>query len=220
MRRIALPPDSVRGGLLTQASVLKVTANGTTTSPVLRGVWIMERILGDPPSPPPPGVPAVEPDTRGATTIRQQLDKHRATPSCAGCHRKIDPPGFALESFDVLGGWRDRYRSTEQGEPVKGLGRNGIAYTFRNGQAVDASGEMAGGDKFVDIREFKALLVKNERQVARNMVHQFVAYGTGAPIGFSDRADVERILDAAARDGYRLRTILHQVIQSRLFRNK
>src|SRR5207342_1085666 len=97
LRKVSLPKDSVRVGLMTQAAVLKVTANGTTTSPVLRGAWIMERILGQPPPPPPPSVPAVEPDIRGALTIREQLDKHRTQPICAGCHAKIDPAGFALE---------------------------------------------------------------------------------------------------------------------------
>ena len=101
LRKVSLPAESPRGGLLTQASVLRVTANGTTTSPVVRGVWMMERILGvDIPSPP-SGVSAIEPDTRGATTIRKQLDKHRAVESCAVCHKRIDPVGFALESFDV-----------------------------------------------------------------------------------------------------------------------
>src|SRR5581483_7342531 len=109
LRRVANPADSVRGGILTQASVLKVTANGTTTSPVLRGAWVMERILGKPLPPPPPGVSAIESDTRGATTIREQLAKHRTQTSCAGCHAKIDPPGFALESFDVMGGYREKY---------------------------------------------------------------------------------------------------------------
>src|SRR5204862_3156185 len=146
-----LPADSVRGGLLTQASVLKVTANGTTTSPVLRGVWIMERILGDPPPPPPPGVPAVEPDTRGATTIRQQLDKHRSVQSCAVCHAKIDPPGFALENFDVMGGWRERYRSEAGGELAKGLAKSGQKFAFHYALPVDASGEMPDGRKFQDI---------------------------------------------------------------------
>ena len=107
LRRVSLPPDSVRGGVLTQASVLKVTANGTATSPVTRGAWLLNNILGQPSPPPPAGTPAVEPDIRGATTIRQQLDKHRNVESCARCHRRIDPPGFALESFDVIGGWRD-----------------------------------------------------------------------------------------------------------------
>ena len=114
MRRVRLPKDSLRGGLMTQASVLKVTANGTTTSPVLRGHWITERILGFE-TPPPPKVPSIEPDIRGAVTIRQQLEKHRADPSCASCHTKMDPPGLALESFDVMGGWRDHYRAAREG---------------------------------------------------------------------------------------------------------
>src|SRR5207248_2731208 len=108
-RRVKLPSDSVRGGLLTQASILKVTANGTTTSPVVRGAWAIENMLGIH-VPPPPPVPAVEPDLTGATTLRQQLERHRNDVSCASCHSKIDPPGFALESFDAIGGWRDSYR--------------------------------------------------------------------------------------------------------------
>ena len=128
-RKVKLPADSVRGGLMTQASVLKVTANGTTTSPVLRGHWITERILGLETPPPPPSVEAVEPDIRGAVTIRQQLDKHRADASCASCHRKMDPPGFALESFDVMGGYRERYRAvSDKVPPVKGHGMNGQAF--------------------------------------------------------------------------------------------
>ena len=139
LRRVALPADSVRGGLLTQASVLKVTGNGTTTSPVLRGAWDMERILSMPPPPPPPKVPAVDPDTRGATTIREQLDKHRKLASCSACHAKIDPAGFALENFDVMGGWRENYRALGEGEHVSGIGKNGQAFAFHEGPAVDAS---------------------------------------------------------------------------------
>ena len=115
IRRVSLPPESHRGGVLTQAAVLKVTANGTTTSPVVRGVFVAERILGDEVPPPPPAVPAVEPDTAGATTIRELLTRHQADAACATCHRSIDPPGYALESFDAIGGWRERYRSRRQG---------------------------------------------------------------------------------------------------------
>src|SRR5262249_12579340 len=122
VRRTARPAESPRGGVMTQPSILKVTANGTTTSPVVRGAWIMERILGQPPPPPPPSVPAVEPDTRGATTIRAQLDKHRTLQTCAACHAKIDPAGFALENFDVMGGRRDRYRALTEGTaPAPGI---------------------------------------------------------------------------------------------------
>ncbi len=117
-RKVALPPDSHRGGVLTMASVLKVTANGTTTSPVLRGAWVLDRILGTPPPRPPVNVAALEPDIRGATTIREQLAKHRQIATCASCHRSIDPPGFALESFDVIGGWRENYRTIGNGQEV------------------------------------------------------------------------------------------------------
>jgi mono/diheme cytochrome c family protein len=220
MRDAWLPADSVRGGLLTQASVLTVTANGTTTSPVLRGVWILERILGDPPPPPPPGVGAVEPDTRGATTIREQLDRHRADASCAACHRKIDPPGFALESFDVVGATRDRYRSTEEGERVTGFGKNGWAFEFRLGKPVDASGVMPTGESFRNVTEFKRLLLQDRRQIARTLAKHLVTYATGAPPSFADRPEIERILDAAERDGNGMRSLIFRLVESRLFTSK
>jgi hypothetical protein len=221
MRKVTLPKDSVRGGLLTQASVLKVTANGTTTSPVIRGVWIMERILGFRTAPP-PSVPAIEPDIRGAVTIRQQLDKHRADATCASCHRKIDPPGFALESFDVMGGWRERYRVFADGvEPEKGLGFSGQPFAFRYGPPVDSAGSLPDGGTFRDIREFKKLLLDHEEQkVARNLVGQLATYATGAPIGFSDRKQVDEILGKTRGSDYGMRGIVEGIVQSDLFRNK
>lgn len=221
MRKVALPKDSVRGGLLTQASVLKVTANGTTTSPVLRGVWIMERILGFHASPP-PSVPAVEPDIRGAVTIRQQLDRHRADPSCASCHRKIDPPGFALESFDVMGGWRDRYRAaSETAKPEPGIGFSGQRYAFHYALPVDSAGVLPGGQPFRNIIEFKRLLLQHEEQtVARNLAGQLATYATGAPVSFSDRPQIEEILRKTRASGYGVRSIVHGIVQSSLFQNK
>lgn len=220
LRRTPLPRESVRGGLLTQAGVLKVTANGTTTSPVLRGAWILERILGEKPPPPPPGVPAVEPDIRGATTIRQQLDAHRNVESCAACHVKIDPPGFALESFDVMGGWRERYRSEAGGELAQGLAKSGQKFAFHHALPVDASGELADGRKFRDIREFKQLLLADERQIARNLARQLAVYATGAQVRFSDRAPIEEILQRAASSHYGVRSLVHELVQSELFLNK
>jgi Protein of unknown function (DUF1592)/Protein of unknown function (DUF1588)/Protein of unknown function (DUF1585)/Protein of unknown function (DUF1587)/Protein of unknown function (DUF1595)/Planctomycete cytochrome C len=221
MRKVGLPKDSIRGGIMTQASVLKVTANGTTTSPVLRGVWIMERILGFHTAPP-AGVPALEPDIRGAVTIRQQLDRHRADPTCATCHRKIDPPGFALESFDVMGGWRDRYRaSAENVKPETGRGLSGQAFAFHYGLPVDSASALEGGHSFKDIRDFKRLLLdQEERTVARNLVSQLATYGTGAPIGFADRNQVDQVLDKTRGSGYGVRDIVFGIVQSDLFRNK
>jgi hypothetical protein len=220
IRKVPLPKDSVRGGLLTQASVLKVTANGTTTSPVLRGVWVIERILGQEIPPPPPTVSAIEPDIRGATTIREQLDKHRSVPACMPCHVKIDPPGFALESFDIFGGWRDKYRALAEGEKVKGFGKNGQAFAFIAAQPVDSSGILTDGRKFKDIREFKRLLVKDERAIARNLVTQLIIYSTGAPVRFADRPSVEAILDRAKPTAYGIRTLTRALISTNLFRSK
>lgn len=221
MRRVPLPAGGTRGGLMTQASVLKVTANGTTTSPVLRGKWIVERILGYDVPPPPAAVPAVEPDIRGAVTIRQQLDRHRADAGCAACHRKIDPAGFALENFDVMGAWRDRYRGTSPDvRPEKGLGKNGQPFAFHFGLPVDAAGELPDGRPFANIREFKQLLLGNEPQVARNLAKQLVVYATGAPVRFSDREEIEAITERARAGDYGVRRIVHEIVQSAIFRAK
>jgi hypothetical protein len=220
-RRVALPAGSMRGGFMTQASVLKITANGTTTSPVLRGKWILERIMGYDIPPPPAAVPAVEPDIRGATTIRQQLDKHRADESCAMCHRKIDPPGFALESFDVMGKWRDRYRANSISvEPEHGFGKNGWPFTFYYGLPVDAAGQLADGRAFKDVGEFKQILLKDEPQIARNLVKQLSIYATGAPVRFGDRDKIEKIVASAKSTNYGVRTLVQELVQSELFLNK
>ena len=220
-RRITLPEKSPYGGILTQASVLKVTANGTVTSPVLRGVYVMERLLGDPPSPPPPSVPAVEPDIRGAATIRELLKKHREDASCASCHQKIDPPGFALESFDVMGRWRDNYRSLAQGpERIEGVGRSGNEFVHFIGSEVDASGVTPGGEPFDDILQFKELLSEDEEAIARNLTEQLLVYATGAPIGFADRDNVSAILEKSRASEFGVRTIIHEIVQSPLFLRK
>jgi mono/diheme cytochrome c family protein len=220
LRRTPLPADSPRGGLMTQAAVLKVTANGTTTSPVLRGAWIMERILGQKPPPPPPSVPAVEPDIRGAVTIRQQLEKHRTLETCNACHAKIDPAGFALENFDVMGGWRDRYRSEAGGEPAQGIAKSGQKFAFHYALPVDASGELPDGRKFRDIRDLKQLLLADEKQLARNLAKQLAVYATGAPIRFADREPIEQILERASSSHYGVRSLIHELVQSELFLNK
>lgn len=221
LRRVALSADSSRGGLLTQAGVLKVTANGTTTSPVLRGVWITERLLGRTVPPPPPSVPAVEPDTRGATTIRALLDKHRTQPSCNACHARIDPPGFALENFDVMGGWRDKYRALGgAADRAPGIGKNGQRFAFSYLLPVDASGALPDGRQFQDVRELKRLLLADERQIARNLMQQLIVFATGAPVRFSDRPKVEAMLDRAARRGYGVKSIIQSIVESELFRSK
>ena len=224
MQKVVLPDGSPHGGLLTQAAIMKVTANGTSTSPVVRGAWIMERLIGQPPPPPPKSVPAVEPDIRGAKTTRELLALHTESESCASCHARFDPVGLALENFDVLGGWRTRYRGIEQNleqrESVTGIDRAGHDFAYTLAEPVDASGQLLDGRRFQDIHNLKALLASNPRQLARNLLHQFTLYATGTPVRFSDRAEIESMLDACGSDGYRVRDLIHSLVQSRIFLGK
>jgi hypothetical protein len=216
-RKVRLPKDSHRGGVLTMASVLKVTANGTSTSPVTRGVWVLERILGTPPPRPPADVPAIEPDTRGSTTIRQRLAKHRTIASCASCHVKIDPPGFALENFDVIGGWRENYRSTGNGQPVV---INGQRMHYLKGRKVESGDVMPGGQRFRDIDEFKQILLKDKDQLARALTVKLLTYATGAAPRPGDMAEVEAIIERIRKKDYGLRTLVHEIVQSKIFQTK
>lgn len=218
-RRVELPPDSRRGGVLTQASVLKVTADGTNTSPVLRGVWALERIIGKPVPPPPASVPGIEPDIRGATTIREQLAKHRQSESCSVCHRHIDPLGFAMENFDVIGGWRQHYRSPRSGPVIKTEGyRRQISY--RTGLEVDPSGELPHGGKFTSMDQLKEMLAADPEQIARCLTEKLIAYGTGCGVEFADRDEVEAILTRTKPSHYGLKCLIHEIVQSDLFRYK
>jgi len=225
LRKVTLTKDQNRGGLITQASVLKVSANGTTTSPIVRGVWLMERILGKRIPPPPDQVPAIEPDIRGASTIREQLDKHRSNESCMACHKKIDPPGFALENYDVIGGWRDHYRVMD---PDKEEALNQVVdanYTlpdklWTDGPTVDASYQLPDGSTFRDIKDFKKLVLSHPDQIARNLVHQVMTYATGAEIQFADRREIDQIVQALEDDNFGFRSLIHSVAQSHIFLSK
>ncbi len=218
MRRVTLPADSPRGGLLTQASIHKITANGTTTSPIPRGNFVLTNLLGRPAAPPPADVGALEPDTRGTTTIREQLDAHRQSPVCANCHRVIDPPGFALESFDPIGGFRTNYRVS--GGQLE-FGSWIIQNPYLDGAPVDASGITPGGDPFTGIDDYKRLLLDSELdQVARHLASQLLAFSTGAETTFADRDAVEAIVDAGRGEGHPVRAMIHRVVQSDLFRSR
>ncbi|MEM7010403.1 MAG: DUF1592 domain-containing protein [Verrucomicrobiota bacterium] len=210
IRRVSLPDDSTRGGVLTQASVLKVTANGTNTSPVLRGVWILENIVGKPTNPPPPNVPAIEPDIRGAVTIREQLEKHRNVRSCRGCHAKIDPAGFALEPFDVIGGYRDFYRASRDSKVAQGIRLEDGSYAiYKRGPDVESDG----------IRAYQAELLEDPDQIARCLTEKLLTYATGRSLGFSDREAVEEIVVQIRDQNYGLRSLIHAIVQSDIFQS-
>ena len=158
LSKVRLPKDSSRGGLLGHASSLTATSNGVETSPVVRGIWVLENMLGAPPSPPPPDVEPLEPDIRGATTIRDQLIKHRKVETCADCHRKIDPIGFALENFDPIGVHRSYYQD-DQGKITS---------------PVDTAGALASGESFANVDELKQLLLERKDQFARCLTEKML----------------------------------------------
>ncbi|WAC19816.1 DUF1592 domain-containing protein [Luteolibacter sp. SL250] len=215
LRPVRLPKDSVRGGVLTQASVLKVTANGSYTSPVVRGAWVLESILGRPSPPPPPNINGIEPDIRGATTMRQLLEKHREDSSCASCHQHIDPPGFALEDFDPTGAFRTHYVNYEAGDGEKEKGR------LVNGPPVDATGVLTDGRTFSGIAGFKKLLLATGRDDFRRCLTQkLMTYGLGRELGFSDRPAVARIMNESSVKGDGLRTLVHLIVSSETFSNR
>lgn len=216
VRRVPLPVGSHRGGLLTQAAILKLTANGTTTSPVKRGVWVMDRLLDDPAPPPPPGISGVDPDTRGATTIREQLARHRSDSSCAACHAKIDPAGFALESFDPIGGFRGRYRSTGAGDPPPREEIELFRARYRLGQPVDASGVLPNGKSFSGIDDFKRLLAEHPQGLAKAFVGHLARYATGADISYADRKAIDDIVARTAGTEYGIRSLIHAFAASSL----
>lgn len=190
--------NRTRGGLLGQASVLKVTANGVDTSPVTRGVWLLENILGTPPPVPPPDVEPLDPDTRGAKNIRDQLKRHREDATCFDCHQKIDPLGFALENFDAIGIWRS-------------------AYDKKGKMKVDASGELPDGSRFKNIIGLKEALKSKDEFFVRHLMEKLLAYALGKHIEAGDRYEVEQLVKKAQKQGYRFLDILEIIVSSEMF---
>jgi hypothetical protein len=196
----ARPPHG--GGLLTMPAVMTATANGVDTSPVVRGVWVLEAVLGTPPSPPPPDVEPLSPDLRNAKTIREQLAAHRKQEACNRCHRKIDPLGFAFENFDELGLWRTHYKIP--GSALK----------------IDPSSTLADGRQVDDVAALKKMLLEREDQVVRNLTEKLLAYASGRVLEPADRGEVDRIVAELAEQGSGLRDLIQLVVQSEVFLNK
>ncbi len=188
--------DGERGGLLTQASFLTVTSNPTRTSPVKRGKWILEQILGTPPPPPPPDVPSLEKATELTGTFRQKLEQHRSNPNCAGCHARMDPIGFAFENFDAVGVFR-----TKEGD-----------------LPIDASGSLPGGQAFKGAGELKTILKNKKDLFSRCLTEKMMTYALGRGIEVYDRKSVEKIMDALAKDNFRFSTMISGIVLSDQFR--
>ena len=195
-RRVRLNPDTPRGGLLGQASILTLTSNGTVTSPVVRGVWVLGNLMGSTPDPPPAGVAELEPDTRGATTIRDQLDRHRNNKRCAVCHRHIDPLGFALEHFDPTGRWRGRYDKR---------------------QPIDSSGVLDDGRQVRGFAELKRLLLEDKDRFVDCLVGKLLVYATGSRAESIDPKQARSIVDDSKQRGTKLADLVRLVVASDQF---
>ena len=195
LQRVSLN-GSTRGGLLGQGAFLTASANGVDTSPVVRGIYVLEKLLGYTPPPPPPDVPTIEPDIRGAVTIREQLKKHRESATCAECHRKIDPLGFALENFDAIGAWRDKY---EKETPI------------------DAAGILPTGDAFSNVPEFRKLMVDRTPQFNRCLTEKLLTYALGRELEIGDRPATDKILAELKETKGGLRDLIRLVISSDSF---
>ncbi|MGB7343220.1 MAG: DUF1592 domain-containing protein [Pirellulaceae bacterium] len=203
-RRVSLQKNKQRGGVLGMAGVLTVSANGVDTSPVTRGVWVLENILGITPPPPPDEVPAIDADVSGATTIREKLAKHREDKTCYVCHRNIDPLGFALETFDPIGRWRDKYPKIKGKTPK-----------------IDPSGKLPSGETYLDFAAFKQVLLENRRELfARHLIEKLLCYSTGRHMERSDQFEIDEVLGRVKADDYGLQTMVTEVLTSKIFRSR
>lgn len=245
-QKVSFQEKERRGGLLGMAGVLTVSANGVETSPVTRGVWVSENVLGIAPPPPPDVVPAIDTDVSGATTIRERLVKHRADPACAECHRKIDPLGFSLETFDPIGRWRDQYPSSkkaqssekkkdtspaakdkkkeEPGKEAKNpdLGAPQTAKPSKpEASKIDASGEFPSGEIYSDFASFKEVIwTTREEPFTRHLIRHFLAYTTGREMEIMDEPVIDKIYQKVKEDGLGLRTLVESCLMSEIFRSR
>jgi len=192
--------DGTRGGILTQASILTITSNPTRTSPVKRGKWILEQVLGTPPPPPPPDVPELKDDQAVVTagTLRQRMEQHRANPNCASCHARMDPLGFGFENFDAVGAWRDKDGNFP----------------------IDASGTLPSGQTFRGAKELKAVLKAREPEFVRCLAEKLLTYSIGRGLEYYDRCAVDRIVDATLRDKGKFSRLVLEVVQSDPFQKR
>jgi mono/diheme cytochrome c family protein len=198
-RRVALPPGGVRGGVITQASVLTVSSYATRTSPVLRGRWILENVLATPPADPPPNVPALDAAGVGTTTsVREQLEQHRADPICASCHKRMDPLGFGLENFDAVGAWR----------------------TVDGTVPIDASGTLPDGRTFTGPIELRKVLLGEKDAFTRAITGKLMTYALGRGLERTDRRDLKPMAKAIAASGYRFSSVVLQIVTSPAFQLK
>ncbi|MFO1484405.1 MAG: DUF1592 domain-containing protein [Verrucomicrobiaceae bacterium] len=205
-QKVSLKGNTHRGGLLGMAAVLTVSANGVETSPVTRGVWVTENILGVPPPPPPDVVPAIDPDVSGATTIRERLAKHRTDAACAECHRKIDPLGFSLEAFDPVGRWRKTYPKPKNA---------------KDAPKIDTTGEFNSGETYADFAGFKKVIRDTRADLfSRHLIRQLLTYTTGRTMELNDDLLIDQLHEKVKKQGLGLNTLMVECLMSEIFRSR
>ena len=215
MRKVKLPPESVRGGLLTMGSVLKVTTDGLDSSPIRRGAWISRRIAGNTLAPPPENISSIDADTSGATTLREQIELHQENESCAACHKSIDPYGFGLEGFDAVGQWRKRYRVSVPHGGTFGYQRGGH---FSLAGEVDASGEIEG-EAFEGVQGLKKILLANPEKIAYNLMKQYFEYANGREPTLAERVALFNRIGVDAED-WGMKDLVKEVLVFSLIGNR
>ena len=213
-RKVSFPEDSMRGGLLGQGSILTLTANGVDTSPVIRGIWVLESLLGTPPAPPPPDVEPIDPDVRGAQTVKDLLEKHRSVQACADCHAKIDPYGFALEYFDPVGGYRPTYYRSR-------FWKNSTQSTqLFPSKPIDGSATLTTGEKIHGPRTLKKALLGKRGLLARNLAEKLLTYGTGRSMSLRDDEELKQIAKTVNNGQFGFRDLIIKVATSQAFQRK
>jgi mono/diheme cytochrome c family protein len=203
-RRVPILPEHHRGGVLGMAGLMTFLADGTRTLPMRRGSWVLRELFNDPPNNPPPNAGEIQPNTAGKNlTVRQRLDLHRRNDICASCHAKLDPYGLALENYDAIGQWRDRF--------------NGEGFRGSNGPVLDVSGKLHDGTAFVTLKDYKAGLMKQKDNFARAFSVKMLTYALGRPVGYTDRNVIDALTDALKKNDYRIQSLVYAIVASEPF---
>jgi hypothetical protein len=213
-RRVSVPAGSPRGGLLGMAAIHAMGSDGERSSPVERGAWVLRKLVDDPPPPAPPNVPQVARLAGRSLTTQERLVAHQEEPQCASCHRRIDPPGFALENFDAVGAWRteDSYTPVD----ANGWANPALKETW----PIEVAGSFHGGPSFVGFEGFRAAVAARERDFARGFAKALVEYALGRPCGFRDEPLVDAMAARAEAKDFAIREFIHGLVQSDAFRSK
>ena len=205
-RRVAIRPEQRRGGLLGMAGILTFLTDGLRTLPVRRGAYVLDTLWNAPPPPPPPNVGDLPPVGK-VKTVRERLELHRQSDSCASCHAKIDPFGIALENYDAIGAWRDR----QNGERFK---------NDKNAPPLDVSGVLPSGREFKTLGEFKEALLAEKDHFLRGFVEKVLSYALGRPVGAADRGTIDEIIKSMEPEKYRLQSLIQAVVATQAFQMK